>query len=109
MRENNDIQVQGKKVPDPVPTWKDAKLSNLLEMAIEEAGYVHPTSIQMQAIPIGRSRRDMIGIAPTGLGKSCAFLVPMIDFLLSLPRLEGDAVNDGPYCMILAPTRELAI
>jgi ATP-dependent RNA helicase DDX23/PRP28 len=52
--------------------------------------------------------RDMIGLAPTGSGKSAAFLVPLIVFLLKLPRIAGKLVEDGPYSMIMAPTRELA-
>jgi ATP-dependent RNA helicase DDX23/PRP28 len=62
----------------------------------------------MQGIPIGMAMRDMIGLAPTGSGKSCAFLVPLIAFLLKMPRLTGQLVEDGPYSMIMAPTRELA-
>ena len=52
--------------------------------------------------------RDMIGLAPTGSGKSAAFLLPLIVFLLNQPRIEGNLIQDGPYSIIMAPTRELA-
>jgi ATP-dependent RNA helicase DDX23/PRP28 len=53
--------------------------------------------------------RDMIGLAPTGSGKSAAFLIPLINFLMKLPPITGELVADGPYSIIMAPTRELAI
>jgi len=42
-------------------------------------------------------------IAPTGMGKSCAFLTPLIQFLLQLPPLKLN-IDDGPYALVLAPT-----
>jgi ATP-dependent RNA helicase DDX23/PRP28 len=62
----------------------------------------------MQAITAGLHMRDLMGLAPTGSGKSCAFLVPMISFLLSMPPVDGLKAMDGPYGLIMAPTRELA-
>lgn len=53
-------------------------------------------------------RKDLIGIAPTGSGKSLAFLVPLICYLRSLPPLTDDLAKDGPYAIILLPARELA-
>jgi ATP-dependent RNA helicase DDX23/PRP28 len=50
--------------------------------------------------------RDMIGLAPTGSGKSAAFLLPLIAKILKMPPL---VVEDGPYAIIMAPSRELAI
>jgi len=44
-----------------------------------------------------------MGIAPTGMGKSCAFLIPLIEFLTQLPPIKLN-VDDGPYSLILAPT-----
>jgi ATP-dependent RNA helicase DDX23/PRP28 len=53
--------------------------------------------------------RDMIGLAPTGSGKSAAFLIPLINFLMKMPPIKDDLISDGPYSIIMAPTRELAI
>jgi ATP-dependent RNA helicase DDX23/PRP28 len=63
----------------------------------------------MQAISIGLKFRDMIGLAPTGSGKSAAFLLPLINFLSKMPPILGELIEDGPYCIIMAPARELAI
>jgi len=63
----------------------------------------------MQAIPIGMQRKDMIGVAPTGSGKSLAFLAPMIAYLQTLPCLDDYTCKDGPLGLIMTPTRELAI
>ncbi len=49
-----------------------------------------------------------MGIAETGSGKTCAFLVPMLAYIFKLPKLTPDTALDGPYAVILAPTRELA-
>lgn len=62
----------------------------------------------MQAIPIGMERKDMIGIAPTGSGKSLAYLIPLISYLKTLPPIDYDSASEGPYAIILLPARELA-
>ena len=62
----------------------------------------------MQAIPLGFKMRDMLALAPTGSGKSCAFLLPMISFLLKMPPVVDEIAEYGPYGLIMAPTRELA-
>ena len=50
-----------------------------------------------------------MGIAPTGSGKSAAFLLPLINFLMKMPPIKDDLIADGPYSIIMAPSRELAI
>ncbi len=68
-----------------------------------------PTPIQRQAIPIGLQNRDIIGIAETGSGKTAAFVIPLLVWITSLPKIVRDSESDlGPYAVILAPTRELA-
>ena len=55
-------------------------------------------------------RRDIIGIAETGSGKTAAFGIPMITYILSLEAGMRDRVSEqGPLALIMAPTRELAI
>lgn len=58
---------------------------------------------------MGLNFRDMIGLAPTGSGKSAAFLIPLVNFLLRMPPIRDTLIQDGPYSIIMAPTRELAI
>ena len=68
-----------------------------------ESGYTTPTPIQAQGIPVVLQRRDMIGIAQTGTGKTAAFTLPMIELLA-----RGRAKARMPRSLILEPTRELA-
>jgi ATP-dependent RNA helicase DDX23/PRP28 len=57
----------------------------------------------------GLQNRDIIGVAETGSGKTAAFLIPLLQWILSLPKMERyEDVDQGPYAIILAPTRELA-
>ena len=62
----------------------------------------------MQAITIGLDKRDLIAIAPTGEGKTLAYLIPIINFILPLERIVGSNSEKGPYAIILSPSRELA-
>ena len=72
-------------------------------------GYTEPTPIQRQAIPIGLQNRDIIGVAETGSGKTAAFLLPLLVWIQSLPKTTViEDADQGPYAIIMAPTRELA-
>jgi superfamily II DNA/RNA helicase len=78
-------------------------LSDKVLAAVQAAGYPAPTPIQEQAIPHVLARRDVLGIAQTGTGKTAAFVLPM------LTQLEhGRARARMPRTLILEPTRELA-
>ncbi|MFL6799568.1 MAG: DEAD/DEAH box helicase [Xanthobacteraceae bacterium] len=78
-------------------------LSDKVLAAVQAAGYTTPTPIQEQAIPHVLARRDVLGIAQTGTGKTAAFTLPM------LTKLEhGRARARMPRTLILEPTRELA-
>ena len=78
-------------------------LSDKVLAAIESAGYKTPTPIQEQAIPHVLARRDVLGIAQTGTGKTAAFVLPMLTMLE-----QGRARARMPRTLILEPTRELA-
>ena len=78
-------------------------LSDKVLAAIEAAGYKTPTPIQEQAIPHVLARRDVLGIAQTGTGKTAAFVLPMLTMLE-----QGRARARMPRTLILEPTRELA-
>lgn len=84
-------------------SFSDLGLSDRVLAAVSSAGYVSPTPIQEQAIPHVLARRDVLGIAQTGTGKTAAFVLPM------LTKLEqGRARARMPRTLILEPTRELA-
>ncbi len=68
-----------------------------------DSGYTTPTPIQAQTIPLALQRRDVIGIAQTGTGKTASFTLPMIEMLS-----QGRAKARMPRALILEPTRELA-
>eukprot|EP01052_Picozoa_sp_SAG31_P001465 SAG31_NODE_49_length_30599_cov_15.615016_25_plen_274_part_00 len=62
----------------------------------------------LQALPIGLTNRDMIGLAETGSGKTCAFVLPMLTYIMkSCPELTPQIAAEGPFSLIMAPTREL--
>src|SRR3954454_6384328 len=78
-------------------------LSDKVQQAVAAAGYTEPTPIQAQAIPHVLARRDVLGIAQTGTGKTAAFTLPMLTLLET-----GRARARMPRTLILEPTRELA-
>jgi len=78
-------------------------LSDKVLAAVKAAGYPAPTPIQEQAIPHVLERRDVLGIAQTGTGKTAAFTLPMMTMLET-----GRARARMPRTLILEPTRELA-
>ncbi len=84
-------------------SFSNLGLSDKVIAAVESAGYKNPTPIQEQAIPHVLSRRDVLGIAQTGTGKTAAFTLPMITMLE-----KGRARARMPRTLILEPTRELA-
>jgi superfamily II DNA/RNA helicase len=80
-------------------TFADFKVHELLAKNLVAKGYVQPSPIQDQAIPVVLEGKDVIGIANTGTGKTAAFLIPIINKLVS---------DKNHKAMILTPTRELA-
>ncbi len=81
----------------------------LKEAIVNKAGYNVPTAIQQQTIPLILQGRDLLGLAETGSGKTAAFVIPLIERLAQLPPLRGNKAQDGPYVLIVAPTRELVL
>src|SRR6266566_10051226 len=83
--------------------FSELGLSDKVLAAVQAAGYTTPTPIQDQAIPHVLARRDVLGIAQTGTGKTAAFVLPMLTMLE-----QGRARARMPRTLILEPTRELA-
>ena len=84
-------------------SFESLGLSPKVLAAVEASGYTEPTPIQAQAIPHALARRDVIGIAQTGTGKTAGFVLPMLTLLE-----QGRARARMPRTLILEPTRELA-
>lgn len=81
------------------PNFDHLGLSDLRLAAVEALGWTEPTPVQDQAIPLVLARRDLVGIARTGTGKTGAFMLPVLDLL---------QVGAGLQVVVLCPTRELA-
>ncbi len=84
-------------------SFAELGLSEKVLQAVTTAGYTQPTPIQAEAIPHVLARRDVLGIAQTGTGKTAAFTLPMLTLLE-----HGRARARMPRTLILEPTRELA-
>jgi superfamily II DNA/RNA helicase len=108
-RENRDQDIADSAesapsaAPAPAQSFGGLGLSPYILKAVAESGYTTPTPIQAQGIPVVLQRRDIIGIAQTGTGKTASFTLPMIELLA-----RGRAKARMPRSLILEPTRELA-
>lgn len=91
--------------------FTDIRLDSLglhesLRLGLEKVGFSHCTPIQAAALPILLQQRDVAAQAQTGTGKSAAFLLATMHYLMTTPVAED---KTGPWALILAPTRELAV
>ena len=83
-------------------------LHPLLQQGIAESGFIRCTPIQDMTLPVALAGRDVAGQAQTGTGKTCAFLVAVMNRLLTTPAVAERRDSD-PRALVIAPTRELAI
>ncbi|NIG62857.1 MAG: ATP-dependent RNA helicase SrmB [Serratia symbiotica] len=88
-----------------VTHFSELELDGRLILALHDKGYDRPTAIQAKAISPAMNGRDVLGSAPTGTGKTAAFLLPVLQHLLDFPRKK----SGPPRVLILTPTRELAM
>lgn len=105
IRNKHQLHVTGKDPPAPVETFNELqkiyRIPCQLVANLAESGYSLPTPIQMQAVPIMAGGHSLLACAPTGSGKTAAFLLPIIRDLRK-PKKKGFRA------VILCPTRELA-
>jgi ATP-dependent RNA helicase RhlE len=88
-------------------TFTELGISEPILKALGDEGYTHPTPIQIQSIPILLNRKDLLGCAQTGTGKTAAFAIPILQHL-STDRL-GKNHPRNIQALVVTPTRELAI
>ena len=88
-------------------SFNDLQLIEPVLQALQQEGYTTPTPIQQQAIPIVLQRRDLLGCAQTGTGKTAAFAIPLLQLMQEQPPARPGARRIRT--LILTPTRELAI
>lgn len=84
-------------------TFKDLELIDPILRALTTQGYTSPTPIQQKSIPLVLDKKDLLGVAQTGTGKTAAFSIPIIQLL------DQQQNRKGIKALILTPTRELAI
>jgi ATP-dependent RNA helicase RhlB len=89
----------------PIGSFADFDLSEPVRQGIEDAGFLHPTPIQMLALPIALAGTDVAGQAQTGTGKTAAFLITIFERLLAMGRRKPGL----PTALVIAPTRELVL
>ncbi|XP_065178789.1 probable ATP-dependent RNA helicase DDX52 [Sycon ciliatum] len=105
VRNQHEISVRGTDIPDCVESFDEMQtLYNFppyLLPNIRKSGYSSPTPVQMQAVPLMMMHREVLVCAPTGSGKTAAFLLPLLAHLKEPKR-------DGFRALVVAPTRELS-
>ncbi|MEZ6005966.1 MAG: DEAD/DEAH box helicase [Planctomycetota bacterium] len=82
--------------------FQEFRLHKAIQKGVDVAGYGEPRPIQRKAIPAAMKGHDVLALAQTGTGKTCAFAVPILDHIL-------DQDPKPPSALVLAPTRELAL
>jgi len=90
-------------------SFTDLKLDPLILKALTESGYLTPTPIQAQAIPLVLENNDVMAGAQTGTGKTAAFALPMLQKLLPHASPSTSPAKHPVRALILVPTRELAV
>lgn len=89
-------------------TFDALEITTPVRQAINELGFTEPTPVQEKAIPEGIKGHDLLAAAQTGTGKTLAYLLPIFDQMVSFYGSKRPSKNNGPYALVLAPTRELA-
>lgn len=86
-------------------TFEDFHFHESVAEGLLSMGYTTPTPIQEKAIPVIMQKKDLIACAQTGTGKTAAFVLPLLHNITSIPPRAEKAIR----CLIIGPTRELAI
>ncbi|XP_042560874.1 putative ATP-dependent RNA helicase Pl10 isoform X2 [Clupea harengus] len=117
------VEATGHNSPNPIDQFADIDMGEIIMGNIALSSYTHPTPVQKHAIPIIKSKRDLMACAQTGSGKTAAFLLPVLSQIYTtgpgdaLLATKNSAQENGrfsrrkqyPLALILAPTRELAL
>jgi ATP-dependent RNA helicase RhlE len=104
----NDFLPGARSPREIVMQFTDLRLAEPILRALSAEGYTVPTPIQAQAIPPALEGRDLLGVAQTGTGKTAAFALPILNRLMK----AGGGQHGGKRpirCLVLSPTRELAV
>ncbi len=105
----NNEAVAAAAAAAPTVRFADFGLAPEIQRALADQGYVHPTPIQAQAIPVVLQGRDVMGAAQTGTGKTAGFSLPIIQLLLAHANASMSPARHPVRALVLTPTRELAV
>lgn len=108
IRKKNEVIVEGSNIPPPCLTFEEMRLPRTIIKELKRRGIKKPNPFQMQGLPVLLSGRDMIGIASTGSGKTLVFTLPLIMFCLEQQVSLPFSSNEGPFGLIVCPSRDLA-
>ena len=86
--------------------FDDYRIADEIKQNLANAGFKRPTDIQFKAIPAILKGEDVLAIAQTGTGKTAAFAIPIVDMV---HKLKSSKKTEGIQCLVMVPTRELAI
>uniref|UniRef100_A0A668V2X3 RNA helicase n=1 Tax=Oreochromis aureus TaxID=47969 RepID=A0A668V2X3_OREAU len=111
------VEATGSSCPPHIESFHDVDMGEIIMGNINLSRYTRPTPVQKYAIPIIKSKRDLMACAQTGSGKTAAFLLPVLSQIYT--EGPGDALQaengrygrrkQYPISLVLAPTRELAL
>ncbi|XP_029372251.1 ATP-dependent RNA helicase DDX3X-like isoform X6 [Echeneis naucrates] len=113
------VEATGQNCPHHIESFQDVDMGEIIMGNISLSRYTRPTPVQKYAIPIVKSKRDLMACAQTGSGKTAAFLLPILSQIYT--DGPGEALNavkengkygrrkQYPISLVLAPTRELAL
>ncbi len=112
-RNAHRIHVHGTDLAEPADSWQRLRdrygISDTLFNNVMRRYSAGPTPVQMQAVPFLLDRREVLACAPTGSGKTAAYLVPLLHMLATNKRKKKGDSSAEPRAVVLAPTRELAM
>eukprot|EP00392_Amoebophrya_sp_AT5.2_P007550 g7565.t1 len=109
IREAFLFEAAGVDLPPPIKKFDHMRFPAGILKALKAKDIARPTQIQMQGIPAALMGRDLIGIAFTGSGKTMVFLLPLIMKAIEVELKKPITDNEGPFGLMLAPSRELAV
>ncbi|XP_026121641.1 putative ATP-dependent RNA helicase an3 isoform X1 [Carassius auratus] len=117
------VEATGQNCPPHIESFHDVDMGEIIMGNISLSRYTRPTPVQKYAIPIIKTKRDLMACAQTGSGKTAAFLLPVLSQIFTegpgeaLQAMKNSAQENGKYgrrkqypiSLVLAPTRELAL
>uniref|UniRef100_A0A8C8GVV4 RNA helicase n=1 Tax=Oncorhynchus tshawytscha TaxID=74940 RepID=A0A8C8GVV4_ONCTS len=111
------VEATGSNCPPHIDSFHDVDMGEIIMSNIALTHYTRPTPVQKYAIPVIKSKRDLMACAQTGSGKTAAFLVPVLSQIYTQGPGDAAAADSGKYgrrkqyplSLVLAPTRELAL